>query len=70
MMDIKNWQGDWISDTRDIDLKPAPWFRKEFTTSKKIESARAYIAVGGLYELYLKWRKSWQPPTRSHVYPV
>jgi alpha-L-rhamnosidase len=57
MMDIKNWRGDWISDTRDIDFKPANWFRKEFTLSKKIESARVYIAVGGLYELFLNGEK-------------
>ena len=57
MMESKNWQGDWISDTRDINLKPAPWFRKEFTASKTIQSARAYIAVGGLYELYINGKK-------------
>ena len=53
MMDSGNWNGDWISDTRDINLKPAPYFRKEFKTTKKIKSAKVYIAVGGLYELYL-----------------
>ena len=57
MMESKNWRGDWISDTRDIDLKPAPWFRKEFTTSKTIQSARAFIAIGGLYELYVNGQK-------------
>jgi alpha-L-rhamnosidase len=57
MMDSKNWRGDWISDTRDIDLKPAAWFRKEFTAAKTIQSARAYIAVGGLYELYVNGQK-------------
>ena len=58
MMEPKNWRGDWISDTRDIHLKPAPWFRKEFTASKTIQSARAYIAVGGLYELYINGQKA------------
>jgi len=57
MMEPKNWRGDWISDTRDIHLKPAPWFRKEFTTKKTIQSARAYIADGGLYELYINGQK-------------
>ncbi|HSH20943.1 MAG TPA: family 78 glycoside hydrolase catalytic domain, partial [Draconibacterium sp.] len=57
MMNSRNWKGDWISDTRDVDLKPAPWFRKEFTASKTIQSARVYIAVGGLYELYLNGEK-------------
>jgi alpha-L-rhamnosidase len=53
MIENKNWQGSWISDSRDINLKPAPIFRKSFTVEKKIKSARAYIAVAGLYELYI-----------------
>lgn len=53
MMDQKNWQGCWISDSHDREYKPAPYFRKEFSLEKEIVSARAYIAVGGLYELYL-----------------
>ncbi|RYF84631.1 MAG: alpha-rhamnosidase, partial [Chitinophagaceae bacterium] len=51
MMDMKNWKGSWISDTRDIHLKPAPYFRNVFKATEKIRSARAYIAVAGLYEL-------------------
>lgn len=57
MMDKANWQGAWISDGTDVALKPAPYFRKTFAASKKIRSARAYIAVAGLYELYLNGRK-------------
>lgn len=57
MMDIKNWQGSWIGDGQDINCEPAPYFRKKFTTGKKIKSARAYIAVGGLYELYINGEK-------------
>jgi alpha-L-rhamnosidase len=53
-----NWNGTWISDTRDVNLKPAPYFRKTFEASKKILSARAYIAAGGLYELYLNGEKT------------
>src|ERR1044072_8752630 len=52
MMHMGNWQGAWISDSRDITVKPAPNFRKIFTINKKIKRARAYIAVAGLYELY------------------
>ncbi|MFL5743312.1 MAG: family 78 glycoside hydrolase catalytic domain [Niastella sp.] len=52
-MNNANWQGAWISDSRDINTKPAPYFRKTFSLNKKIRSARAYIAVAGLYELYL-----------------
>lgn len=51
------WKGTWIADDHDKDYKPAPYFRKTFETNKKIKSARAYIAVGGLYELYINGNK-------------
>ncbi|RYF52204.1 MAG: hypothetical protein EOO39_42415, partial [Cytophagaceae bacterium] len=57
MMNSRNWQGAWISDRNDVDLKPAPYFRKTFKTAKTIKSARAYVAAGGLYELYLNGQK-------------
>ncbi|MDR0814626.1 MAG: glycoside hydrolase family 78 protein [Bacteroidales bacterium] len=59
MMAFGKWKGTWISDGyspgqgNSKDVKPAPYFRKEFTAAKKIKSARAYIAVAGLYELYI-----------------
>jgi alpha-L-rhamnosidase len=53
MMDMKNWKGSWISDLGDVNVKPAGLFRKDFGLTKKIKSARAYIAVAGLYELYI-----------------
>ncbi|HEX2983101.1 MAG TPA: family 78 glycoside hydrolase catalytic domain [Ignavibacteriales bacterium] len=57
MMSASNWKGSWISDNMDINLKPAPYFRKVFNAAKKIKSARAYIAAAGLYELYLNGEK-------------
>jgi alpha-L-rhamnosidase len=57
MMAMKNWKGAWINDTRNMNLKPAPYFRKGFGVSKKIVAARAYIAVAGLYELYINGEK-------------
>jgi alpha-L-rhamnosidase len=62
MMEMKNWKGAWISDGQhskgnDIHVKPAPYFRKEFKSVKKVKSARAYIAVAGLYELYINGEK-------------
>ena len=53
----KNWRGSWISDGTDINLKPAPYFRKAFNLPQKIKTARAYIAVAGLYELYINGEK-------------
>ena len=58
MMHISNWQGAWISDRNDIHFKPAPYFRKKFAVDKMIKSARVYIAVAGLYELYLNGEKT------------
>ena len=52
------WKGSWISDGNGFDgnsiqVKQAPYFRKEFRAGKAIRSARAYIAVAGLYELFI-----------------
>ncbi|MDP2114754.1 MAG: family 78 glycoside hydrolase catalytic domain [Bacteroidota bacterium] len=57
MMLMSNWKGSWISDTEDIDLKPAPYFRKQFQPSGKIKSARIYIAAAGLYELFVNGKR-------------
>jgi alpha-L-rhamnosidase len=57
MVDKMNWKGSWISDSRDENIKPAPYFRKSFNVTKKIVSARQYIAVAGLYELYINGNK-------------
>ncbi|MBE7175381.1 MAG: family 78 glycoside hydrolase catalytic domain [Mucilaginibacter polytrichastri] len=57
LMDKRNWKGFWISDDKSRDEKAAPYFRKPFSLAKKVREARAYIAVGGLYELYINGRK-------------
>ncbi len=57
MMNVRNWQGSWIGDGRDINYQPASYFRKKFSAGKTILSARAYIAVAGLYELYINGEK-------------
>jgi alpha-L-rhamnosidase len=57
MIGMENWKGTWISDRNDINILPAPYFRKVFPANKQIRSARAYIAAAGLYELYLNGRK-------------
>lgn len=62
MMNMNNWRGAWISDGHgvtgnSIDVKEAPYFRKGIRIDKKILSARAYIAVAGLYELYVNGEK-------------
>ena len=57
MMDRTNWKGSWMTNTRNIDLKPAPYSRKKYRSSKKIISATAYIAVAGLYEFSINGTK-------------
>ncbi|WP_167619322.1 alpha-L-rhamnosidase [Maribellus sediminis] len=57
MMEMENWTGSWISDDKDIHEKAAPYFRKEFSTNRKIKSARVYVAAAGLYDLYLNGEK-------------
>ena len=58
MMHPSNWKGSWIYDGRDVQHKSAPYFRKLFSASGKIRSARAYIAAAGLYELYINGEKT------------
>ncbi|MCE1198168.1 MAG: glycoside hydrolase family 78 protein [Marinilabiliales bacterium] len=57
VMEAGNWHASWITDTRDIALKPAACFRQEFDIRKKVVAARAYVAVGGLFELYVNGKK-------------
>ena len=52
-MHPNNWDGWWIYDTKDLEIRPAGAFRKDFLTHGKIMSAIAYIAAAGLFELYL-----------------
>ena len=56
-MQTGRWHGCWISDNHDKNFEPAPYFRKSFVVDKKIRSARAYIAVAGLYDLYINGKR-------------
>jgi alpha-L-rhamnosidase len=50
------WKASWISFGQAKEVKealPALYFRKEFTLSKKVRSARVYATSLGLYELHL-----------------
>ena len=57
MLKMTNWKGSWISDEQGVNVKPAPCFRTTFNIGKKVRTARAYIAVAGLYELYINGQK-------------
>lgn len=52
----EDWKGKWI--TYDYDPKaPLPIFRKQFSVSNKVKSARLYIAGPSFYEAYLNGKK-------------
>jgi alpha-L-rhamnosidase len=54
------WTASWITMENEKVFdgsKPAHYLRKEFSTSKKIKSARVYVSALGLYELYINGKK-------------
>ncbi len=65
MLDAQDWTARWISDgsknpAKDEDYyKPdrMPLLRKDFSTAKKISSARLYISGVGYYEAWLNGNK-------------
>lgn len=57
IMGANHWKGTWISDNHNIDHREAPYFRKQFEVKKEIKSARAYIAVAGLFELSINGQR-------------
>ena len=61
LMDSANWKASWIIsplDRPNEKVRPCNYFRKEFSTSKKIKSAQVYVSALGLYELYLNGQKA------------
>ncbi len=60
IMDPAIWTASWITmpdENKTTVSLPAHFYRKEFNTGKKIESARVYVTALGLYELYLNGKK-------------
>jgi alpha-L-rhamnosidase len=64
LLHYKDWTGRWIgfdkyfpTDNEEAGRLSARYFRKEFSTSKKVKSATAYIMGLGLYELYINGKK-------------
>ncbi len=56
-----DWKGEWIGDGKPVPDDPeamykddpAPFFRREFSLEKEVESARLYISGLGYYEAYI-----------------
>ena len=59
LLNISDWKASWISPgfQEDTMMRPSPVFRKEFSTSKKIVSAVAYITSHGMYEAQINGQR-------------
>ena len=54
-----NWQAKWIQAgfKEDSATRPAHYFRKSFTLSRKVKQAKIYITCHGLYEATLNGKR-------------
>jgi alpha-L-rhamnosidase len=59
LLDSTDWKAEWISSKlgEDGDQRPAIYFRKQFQSSKTIQSATAFITAHGLYEAMINGRR-------------
>lgn len=59
LLNASDWKAKWIQQgfAEDTVTKPSPYFRKSFSTSKKIASATAFITSLGLYEAYINAKR-------------
>ena len=64
-----DWTAQWITDGHDKNFEPSPLFRKEFSASKEIKSARVSICGLGYYELFINGQrvgKNYLDPGYTH----
>jgi alpha-L-rhamnosidase len=60
ILNPSEWKAFWISfgqEKEAIGSKPVQHFRKEFSVSKKVKSARVYATALGLYQLQINGKK-------------
>jgi len=60
LLQAKDWTAAWINKKGEKQLEeslPVQYLRKEFSTRKKISSARVYVTSLGVYQLYLNGEK-------------
>ena len=60
LLNAGDWQAEWISLPNEPESKnslPVHYYRNEFSTSKKVSSARLYASAKGLYEMYINGKK-------------
>jgi alpha-L-rhamnosidase len=58
-LQISDWKAKWIEPgyTEDTIMRPSPLMRKQFTISKTIASATAYITAHGIYEAQINGKR-------------
>jgi alpha-L-rhamnosidase len=60
LLSEKDWSASWITagfETDNTVSRPSQYYRKEFSTAKKVKLAKVYVTSLGLYELYLNGKK-------------
>lgn len=60
ILDTQLWQASYIGMNPAIDTgeaRPSQYYRKEFSISKKVQSARMYVTSLGLYQAYINGQK-------------
>jgi len=58
LLSQSEWKAKWIELANDTArYSPSPYFRKEFTVTRKIAAARIYVTSHGFYELQLNGKK-------------
>ncbi|NND32419.1 MAG: family 78 glycoside hydrolase catalytic domain, partial [Saprospiraceae bacterium] len=57
-LELTDWKAKWIElAIPEPDTRPAQMFRKDFTTRKRVKSARLYVTAHGIYEAYINGKK-------------
>ncbi len=60
LLSEKDWQAEWITKKDEQQGErslPAHYYRRDFTTNKKIKSASVYASSLGLYQLFINGEK-------------
>ncbi|MBV5314944.1 MAG: glycoside hydrolase family 78 protein [Prolixibacteraceae bacterium] len=60
ILEPESWIASWItlgSEKEFVGSKPSQYFRKDFSSLKKVQSARVYVTSLGLYQLFLNGKK-------------
>lgn len=59
ILNLDEWKASWITMKEEKSDKslPSQYYRHEFSTSKKISSARVYVTSLGLYQLFINGNK-------------